>query len=695
MLFLFWNFFLTFSLFSQTYLQTGWEILNEQISWDTALPDEVKNPQNYKWKPISFSEEYECKDNKAYLLRIPIKDLSHYKNPHIFLPPGPQAWRIFWDGKEIYHYSSPKQFEPNEFLGWIFHIFPIEKKETSNSYIYLLFYTGPKVWILVPEIDEKEKIIYKLFTKNLTSLFSISIASFLGIIIFFISITRKFESFYFALSIFLLSVSVWLFLTNPISQLLLSFSSWKLKLEYFSLYLAPVGVLWFVETVLVSQLNKILIKLKYIIILYIFFSFTLDYWKIFPLWKTLYPFDVIIIIGAFLLTFQILNSAINGKWEAKLLAPGIISLLLCAIHDSLEILGFLSKDKQLISHFGILLFIVSMTSIAIYRIYLLNWHLRSIAEELHEKNIRLKIINEEKEELNQTLEIKVIERTQDLYQKMEEIKNLKIQQDADYYLTSILIKPLSRNNNKSKLYLTDMLTLQKKIFEFRSKKWELGGDIGIIENIYFQDFSNRYIFFFNADAMGKSMQGAGGAIVAGTTINYILNKANNSGFPIQKDPETWLNSLYLEINSMFQTFEGYMLVTATCGVLEENTGKLIWFNAEHTPSILFHKKAEFILGEKFSPKFGSKFNEFPEFNYYKLQEEETFLIGSDGKDEVEIFLPNGGLKWNQTEDFFLEIVNEAGTNLQKILEVLQTKANLEDDISLLSIYRNPSFFLDR
>ena len=104
------------------------------------------------------------------------------------------------------------------------------------------------------------------------------------------------------------------------------------------------------------------------------------------------------------------------------------------------------------------------------------------------------------------LEAKVKDRTSELVTTIGEIQELKTHQDGDYFLTSLLIKPLSKNNNKSERVHVEFMISQKKKFQFRSYKEEIGGDICVSYNITLR---NRPMsVFLNADAMGKSMQGA-------------------------------------------------------------------------------------------------------------------------------------------------------------------------------------------
>jgi hypothetical protein len=110
-------------------------------------------------------------------------------------------------------------------------------------------------------------------------------------------------------------------------------------------------------------------------------------------------------------------------------------------------------------------------------------------------------------ELNETLEQKVITRTEELNKTLEEVRRLKLHQDGDYFLTSLLLKPLNTNYVKSDRLTVEFLQRQKKKFDFKGKPHDLGGDLCSAHTIRIRD--REYTAFMNADAMGKSMQGAG------------------------------------------------------------------------------------------------------------------------------------------------------------------------------------------
>ena len=67
-----------------------------------------------------------------------------------------------------------------------------------------------------------------------------------------------------------------------------------------------------------------------------------------------------------------------------------------------------------------------------------------------------------------------------LSESLEQVNTLKEQQDGDYYLTSLLVQPLSGNFIKLKEteFKIETLIRQKKQFHFKNKNSEIGGDNG-------------------------------------------------------------------------------------------------------------------------------------------------------------------------------------------------------------------------
>ncbi|MBK7055530.1 MAG: SpoIIE family protein phosphatase [Leptospiraceae bacterium] len=315
-------------------------------------------------------------------------------------------------------------------------------------------------------------------------------------------------------------------------------------------------------------------------------------------------------------------------------------------------------------------------------VYTLRMQNKELLTTLIEKNQQLSIFNED-------LERKVQERTEILTRTLGEINELKFQQDGDYYLTSLLIEPLSRNSVSSEKVTVEFFLKQKKEFNFRGSTDTIGGDINIAHNVKLMNKS--YIVFINGDAMGKSTQGAGGAIVLGTAFEVVMERLRSFKWGKNLMPDEWLYNTYQELNQTFLTFEGLMMVSMVLGILEEDTGNLYFINAEHPYPVLYREgKASFINTDQNYNKLG-----FPvvgqqkanlSISNFQLLKGDIVFFGSDGRDDVIIeTLPNGQPKINEDQNRFLTCVENGAGNIERIVQWIQQDAILMDDLSILKI----------
>ena len=304
----------------------------------------------------------------------------------------------------------------------------------------------------------------------------------------------------------------------------------------------------------------------------------------------------------------------------------------------------------------------------------------------------IKQARRELQDYAENLEEKVKERTKEVQEKMEEVQKLKIQQDGDYFLTSLLAKPLFFNANRSKAVTTEFLIHQKKKFEFRNKAADLGGDICITGNLKLgkPDNYNVYTMAMNGDAMGKSMQGAGGSLVMGVVINAIMSRSASNKRVLDVTPEQWLTELYHEVDAVFKSFNGTMVISATILLIEEKTGEMYYFNAEHPATILYRDGcASFIEQELLLRKFGQE-SEF-QFQVYKfkLMPDDVIILGSDGRDDIDL-TPNDPVRTiNEDETAILGIVEEAKGDIHEMESMIKNRGAITDDLSFMRVEFQP------
>lgn len=312
-----------------------------------------------------------------------------------------------------------------------------------------------------------------------------------------------------------------------------------------------------------------------------------------------------------------------------------------------------------------------------------NDELGYITHQFNEMIEHRKQSQEELLQLNSSLETKVIERTAELSETLNVVQNLKEKQDGDYFLTSLLLSPLQSLGTEEGINTrSEFFVQQYKKFTFRKWEAELGGDICITDTIELNGRS--FLFFVNADAMGKSIQGAGGALIFGTSLKAALIRVK-LGRSTSTQPESWLKNLYENLDELFTTFDGTMLISAVMGLLDQESGFLYFLNADHPHPVLYRDgKASFLKSKHQITKIGTPEKEYNQVQVYlfRLQNGDSFIAGSDGKDDI-VLIEDGSI--NHDENLFLEIVEKGEGDIEKITKEIKIKGELKDDLSLFSI----------
>lgn len=288
------------------------------------------------------------------------------------------------------------------------------------------------------------------------------------------------------------------------------------------------------------------------------------------------------------------------------------------------------------------------------------------------------------QDFTNNLEEKVADRTRELNKSLTRVQELKQQQDGDYFLTSLLTRPLQSNKNRSNNIVSEFIIEQKKKFSF--KKWdsEIGGDICITDTIRLD--GKNFTVFLNADAMGKSIQGAGGVLVLGAAFQATLIQAR-LGRAQNRYPELWLRDVYHDLQNMFVSFDGSMYLSLVLGLVDETSGLMYFINAEHPFTVLYRQgKASFLEEELELRKLGIPGQEeMLSVRNFQLEPGDVIICGSDGRDDYLIVNDKGEEYINEDEFKFLRITEECKGNIKKIRDHITDRYEPIDDISMLKI----------
>jgi PAS domain S-box-containing protein len=271
---------------------------------------------------------------------------------------------------------------------------------------------------------------------------------------------------------------------------------------------------------------------------------------------------------------------------------------------------------------------------------------------------------------------------------LSKVQEMKKNQDGDYFLTSLLLDQLSGNFARSDLLSIKTVTVQKKKFTFRKWVKEIGGDICYTRNVSLR--GSPGVLFLNADAMGKSIQGAGGALVLGAVMQSIISRIKFSSFEQSLYPEQFIRNTFQELQRVFESFNGSMMVSMVLGLIDEKTGMMYYINSEHPWTVLYRNgSASFIEDRLTLRKLGVDPAYSDEFRVktFKMLPGDVIITGSDGRDDFLVHDGRGGSVLNEDERLFLSLVDEARGDVDSIRQLILSLGELTDDLSMIGITR--------
>lgn len=280
----------------------------------------------------------------------------------------------------------------------------------------------------------------------------------------------------------------------------------------------------------------------------------------------------------------------------------------------------------------------------------------------------------------------VDEKTKTLSDAYEELKQLKSRQDGDYYLTSNLIESLTEMRPESDTVVIDSLIKQYKTFEFMGHTKEIGGDMNAGYSIRLQ--GEKYTLVVNADAMGKSLQGAGGVLVLGSALRSLIERTQINEDIRNQSPERWLKNAFLELHRLFSSFNGGMMASMICLLIHDASGYTVMINAEHPKGILLRRaQSSFISHHEGLRKLGNTAVKGRLWvDTFLLLNNDIIILGSDGRDDLIVSHDEDGQPMmNEDERRILRIVRAADGDLPRVFLGIRASGEIVDDVSLLRV----------
>ncbi|MBM9577194.1 SpoIIE family protein phosphatase [Leptospira sp. 201903070] len=367
-------------------------------------------------------------------------------------------------------------------------------------------------------------------------------------------------------------------------------------------------------------------------------------------------------VGYVILSLQLILPNLGRKKESGKILFGILFLVLCVGIDALSERGKFSMIR--LSGFGVSGFLFFLTLI------------------LSDKFVGMK---EKLRTWNQVLEMGIRKRTKELTQSLQEVRALKEQQDGDYFLITLLFQPFLSKDKRNDFAKIEVYRRQYKRFQFKNRNYEIGGDVVLNESVFISGI--EYQVLINADAMGKSLQGASGALIFCSIVKSFLQTPDYEF----RSPENWLFHLYKNLQAVFESFDGSMLVSSILSLYRIETGDLFFLNCEHPPIVLLrNREATYLLEEVTLRKIGFPSSELPiRIESFQVLPEDTILFGSDGREDLFLSLDEDPTQKQKTSspEIFFQTVQDSIPNLEHLEGRIRTYGELSDDLSFLKIQR--------
>ena len=374
------------------------------------------------------------------------------------------------------------------------------------------------------------------------------------------------------------------------------------------------------------------------------------------------------------LLFCALRAPARDSHTSRFTFAGLLVFALAVSYDILGNLGFWPWSHQILTY-GFFVMLLIQAAGTTRRNRAIETQVQSYQRELEAANRQL-------QEYNKSLEGRVRRRTEWLRNSLKDVNRLRKRQESDYFLTARIMEPTRfRDLQHGRVNVTGYIE-QKKKYSFNDWTGDIGGDVCMAHPLHFE--SGVWVFFMNGDAMGKSLQGAGGAIVLATSMQTIVNR-HRRAFS-ETSPDAWLQSSYLELQEIFSPFAGKMTVTLVMAALHVDTGCCLFINAEHPPGILLRGGEARELEGEISPAIGT-LDDRPSatIHEFHMAPDDMLLFGSDGREDL-LVKEDGKARRISIADRFAPIVAACAGDLERIAAEVESNGELADDLSLLRVH---------
>lgn len=328
-------------------LQDGWEyrwgdpaISNQTIeSWLKEDSTEWKAHHDFPGRVPRNNDE------KNLWMRVRLPDIIP-EQPTLHLQGVDQNLEIYLDQQLIYRFGEIDEQGNGVFSGYPWHIVPLPEHAAGKLLYFRIWADHISIGIFGnAHIGKGQHFVSTMVKHNLGSIIVAIILLFIGIIGVFIGIGgRKKEYAFFALTS--ISAGIYIFGRSQIKQMILNEPLTWTFIEFASLFICAPSLVGLMATILGTKTWRIVWLGFWISVSYAVFAILAVIFDLVPLFSTLLPFQLIVLIVIPILLACIIKNITSGSKEARFLILAIGCFVLASSADVLISTGVLLTHLQ-------------------------------------------------------------------------------------------------------------------------------------------------------------------------------------------------------------------------------------------------------------------------------------------------------------------------------------------------------------
>jgi|GEM_PF-1796115 len=326
-------------------LDSGWE-----YRWSEADP----------WRPLAALKEPPQRERRTSVWLRTTLPAAHFAEATLYVKDIEQSYEALLDGRTIRVVGDVSGRQ--RFTGYELNFIPLGSNYAGKEIVFHIVSNYSQLGIFGgAELNSRSALVEHIVRSDAVRIGFAFLYVLVGIFFMFLFLKDR-QKAYWCFGLFLILMGMWIVSRSEARFLLWDAPVFWLDCRIYAIYAVPVFFVQFYECLLGEGYRKLSRRIWQLHLIYAVGAAAVVELRLVPIMNTLVPFDILLLLSiVYTVTFGIVKS-LQGSSEAKIFSLGAITFALTSAYDILSTLG-LVKWAQPISHWGLLIFVVSMVFI--------------------------------------------------------------------------------------------------------------------------------------------------------------------------------------------------------------------------------------------------------------------------------------------------------------------------------------------